>query len=239
MLNNNEKDYIIRTLLDFDLEKLSKAKPGAILYAYMYGDDSFEKSPSIKEMKDTYEDYKEDFDFIIELLKDRSSAVGKAIDSYKKLIKKYNNLPKLFKDIFTYSELYKAIKDDDDICESVNPKNDQWLSEFDEFFYSNNWNYIPRRLGLDGPDDQNILTCYKKFDGKILTISGKSSFCVYECDNKKFKTLMKELEGFDSDGLTLSEVRQAEDTPGISMNAINNTETTRWITLKYAYSTTL
>ena len=50
---------------------------------------------------------------------------------------------------------------------------------------------------------------------------------------------MKELEGFDSDGLTLSEVRQAEDTPGISMNAIINTETTRWITLKYAYSTTM
>lgn len=234
MLQSTDKDSIISTLLSFDLEKLSKAKPGAVLYAFVQDKDDFEESPSVKDIKEQYPYYAEEFDYILELLKDKSSAINKAIADYKALCEKYEKLPVIFKEAFTSKELFDAIQSHDDIYDDFNPKDDRYWDKFDNFFYNSDWNYLPRKFGFDGPDDQTILSCYKEFDGTNLYLKGKSRFCIYDGTKENFKNLIKELEGFESDGLSISKVEQSEDTFGISFNAIQNTDQTRWITFSYS-----
>lgn len=234
LLSDREKEYIISDLLRLDLDKLSKAKPGAILYAYMWNDDSFEQSPSIQEVKERYPDKKETFDFILDLLKDKSSAINKAIANYKALREKYEKLPVIFKEAFTSKELFDAIQSHDDIYDDFNPKDDRYWDKFDNFFYNNEWNYLPRKFGFDGPDDQIILSCYREFDGTNLYLKGKSRFCVYDGTKENFKNLIRELEGFESNGLSIFNVGQFEDTYGISFNSIKNTDHTRWIIFSYS-----
>lgn len=235
MLLSTSKDSIIRTLLSFDLDKLSKAKPGAVLYAFAWDKDDFEESPSVKDMKEQDPYYVEEFDYILELLKDKSSVINKAIANYKALREKYEKLPVIFKEAFTSKELFDAIQDHDDIYnDDFNPKDDRYWDRLDNFFYDNEWNYLPRKFRFDGPDDQITLSCYREFDGTNLYLKGKLRFCVYDGTKENFKNLIRELEGFESNGLSIFNVGQFEDTYGISFHSVKNTDRTRWIIFSYS-----
>lgn len=104
----------------------------------------------------------------------------------------------------------------------------------DNFFYDNEWNYLPRKFGFDGPDDQIILSCYREFDGTRLYLKDKLRFCVYDGTKENFKNLIREMEGFASNGLSIFNVGQSEDIYDMCFHSSKNTDHTAWITFSYS-----
>ena len=166
-------------------------------------------------------------------------------------LKKYNTLPKLFTKFFTIEEVYKASNDMYDGENISRTATDEMIN----LLYTSIFNYskfdtVIKSLGFDGPDDTNIISCVKDTFFDELIIRGKFQFCVYseprnniseKKKDKNFNNLLDNLDQYTySDSkigtFTIKDIYQTEDTYGISVNAIQNTDDTKFLTAKYEFS---
>lgn len=169
------------------------------------------------------------------------------------LEEKYNSMPNLFRAFFTLEEISNVVENDDfydseDVSRSLTDKMSQEF-DFALFQYArDDMRKLFRSLDFDGPDDEMVKNCVKDIDvykdKTILLLSGKITFCVYNGSNETFKRLLNKLDNFESSNsqygkFRLSDTYQTSDTPGISFNAIKNTDDTRYISAKYEFSYTL
>ena len=162
------------------------------------------------------------------------------------MAEEYDKLPKLFKAFFTAEEIEEELassstfySEEKDVSRSATDEMidilDQSIFNYSEFYK------IIRALGFEGPDDDSIISCYKDIYDKELMLKGKFRFCVYEGTKANFQKLLKQLESYtfsnkDIGEFSIKEVYQSEDTYGISFDAIQNTNKTRWITARYYFN---
>ena len=169
----------------------------------------------------------------------------------KEFLKKYNTLPKLFTKFFTIEEVYEASNDMYDGENISKTATDEMIDLlYDSIFDYSKFDTVIKSLGFDGPDDTNIISCVKDTFFDELIIRGKFQFCVYsepgnniseKKKDKNFNNLLDNLDQYTySDSkigtFTIKDIYQTEDTYGISMNAIQNTDDTKFLTAKYEFS---
>ena len=235
---DSEREYLEHKLDQLDITKVLVAKTGGIIESVIttsYPDDLYiTNTKSIAQLKKEYPKSIDEINYVYELIKDPNSNFNKKLKKYKNFLISYDKFPKLFKLTFSISDLFDDVYNEgiyDDIS-------DECWDLLDEYIFNKSGYYtIIRSLGFDGPDDDTILSVFRDIDHDTLKIYGKFRFCVYGGTKKDFNKLLKELDGYTHDingvQFTIEDTEQAADTYGISMNAIQNTDDTRWISAKY------
>lgn len=232
-------------LMELNPELVLNATKGAIIKACLrFGDDDVLKEKvTLKAVNDEFSMmWKEEIKEITAELDNPKSEFNTRMTAYKNFKVKFDKLPELIKEAFDPDKVFIAIedKDDVDLCFEEDCSY-EWTEKLSTYIYENTWTDIIRRRGFDGPDDSAILSCHLNFYDNTFTMNGKIRFCIYAMDDsfKDFKILIKELNSYKDGKLSFEDVYQAEDTYGISMDAIQNDDTTRWLTVEYEYKTKL
>ena len=158
----------------------------------------------------------------------------------------YNSIPKLFKAFFNEQEIIEAINNNDPFGYEKTDVSRKADDEMIDILYTSIYMYSDikstiKSLGFDGPDDTSIISCYKDIDENTLYLTGSFRFCVYDGTQENFKKLLNKLDQYTYSGSTfgnliIKDVSQTLDTYGISFDAINNTDKTRWISANYEFS---
>ncbi len=152
----------------------------------------------------------------------------------------YNELPELFKKFFTEEEYnFSNDYEEKDMTYDATGSMVDFLDE--SIFNYSEYSFLIRSLGFDGPDDDSIISCFKNIEDDYLILRGTFRFCIYgDLTIDKFYNLIDKLEAYTHTDnkigtFSITEAHPAADTYGISMDAIRNTDDTRWIAAKYRF----
>lgn len=239
------KEDILDTLTSGNPELLMNASKGSLVYfAIFHDEDDLKEKRFLKQIKEEWPNYSDYIDCAKEIINDPNSEFNKYINNYKKFLETYNKMPELFKKFFTSAEIFMDNIGCQDYIEKYSEDfTDNAYDELDECIFNYSQYYtILRALGFDGPDDDTITSIHTEisYDDTLL-ITGSFRFCVYGGTKTKFEKVLRELENYKySDAkfgsFIMNNVYQAGDTFGISMNAIKNTDSERWISADFEFN---
>ena len=237
------KKEILETLTSGNPELLMNASKGSLVYyAIFHDEDDLTEKRSLKQIKEEWPNYSDYIDCAKEIINDSNSEYNKYINNYKKFLEQYKKLPKLFKEFFTASEIFMdrntkncyKTKYNDDFDDNIS------YTLMNYIYNDTNFKSVIYTLGFDGPDDEAIMRIGSDIFCDELIINGKIRFCVYGGTETEFKKLMKELDKYEESNpefgtFKLSDTYKASDDFGISMDAVYNTDSERWICINFEF----
>lgn len=155
----------------------------------------------------------------------------------------YSKIPSIYKMFVKESELLDLYNRDWYDTEPLDEEGHDIIAECLEARFKP----VIRSLGLDGPDDF-MVSAYldagpwasdKTKDGTVtLKLHGGFQFCVYGCEQygkKAFSIITKALKANKFKGLTISDLYQPDNTPGIAFNGIYQDADTIYIGGSYEF----